>query len=72
MSSSFTLETFEVLEKMNKIVSLGVKPLDALHISCAIFMNCDYFLTVDNGILKKMDDFQEIKVINPVNFVVNR
>jgi predicted nucleic acid-binding protein len=46
---------------------LGVRQKDALHLSCAIEMQADYFLTTDQGILNKAID--AIAVINPVDFV---
>ncbi len=35
---------------MNVLTDLGFTPLDALHISCAVELHCEYFLTVDRGI----------------------
>jgi len=55
---------------MNDLTSAGLKPLDALHIACAVSLQCEYFLTVDKGILKKKKECQEIKIINPVNFII--
>ena len=40
---------------MNQLITVGLKPIDALHVACAIELKCDYFLTVDKGILKKAD-----------------
>ena len=37
-------------DKANEIMECGVKAKDALHISCAIEAECDYFITTDNGI----------------------
>jgi len=47
----------------------GIKPLDALHIACAIEAKCDYFITVDKGILKKKHLSHEIKIVNPIDFL---
>ncbi|MEI7696434.1 MAG: hypothetical protein WCI64_12430, partial [Chlorobium sp.] len=58
--------------KMNEYTAIGLKPLDALHIACAVSLQCQYFLTVDKGILKKATEFPEIKVTNPVNFIIER
>jgi predicted nucleic acid-binding protein len=55
---------------MNKLCSLGIKSLDSLHISCAIEQNCNYFLTVDKGILKKANTIEGIKVLSPIEFLV--
>ena len=55
---------------MNELTAIGLKALDALHIACAISLECQYFLTVDKGILKKGIEFSEITIMNPVNFVL--
>ena len=45
----------------------GLKAYDALHIACAIFANCDYFLTVDDKVLNKQ--CYEVKITDPVTFI---
>lgn len=45
----------------------NIKPLDALHLACAINTKIDYFITVDDGILKY--DTNEIKIFDPVMFI---
>ena len=67
VADSFVDETEGILLK-----AIGLKPLDALHIACAVSLQCQYFLTVDKGILKKATEFPEIKVTNPVNFIIER
>ena len=70
MADLFVSETEEILLKMNDLTSAGLKPLDALHIACAVSLQCGYFLTVDKGILKKTEKCSEIKIMNPVNFTI--
>jgi len=71
LADSFVSETPEILLKMNELILLNLKPLDALHIACAISLKCTYFLTVDKGILKKTTHISQIQVINPVNLIIN-
>ena len=70
IAESFAEETEDILLKMNEFISIGLKPLDALHIACAISLECKYFLTVDKGILRKNTESSEIKIMNPVNFIL--
>lgn len=70
VADSFVEETPEILSEMNIFISAGFKPLDALHLACAIALQCEYFLTVDKGILKKATAISTIKIINPVDFVI--
>jgi predicted nucleic acid-binding protein len=46
----------------------GIKKKDALHIACAIEAMCDYFITTDDGILKKYRN-GEIIVCSPIEFI---
>ena len=50
-------------------MNLGVKSKDALHVACAVDAKCDYFLTTDDRILKKLKNFEDIAVINPLSFI---
>ena len=54
--------------KANEIMRYGVKSKDALHLSCAIEAACNYFITTDDGILRKYRT-GEIKVCSPVEFI---
>jgi len=63
-------ENPDVLDEMRDGIAKGLRPLDALHVACACEMDCDTFLTVDKGILKKARLFAEIRIISPVNFVI--
>ena len=56
-----------VTAKAEKFVSLGIKEKDACHVASAILAECDYFLTVDDRLLKLKTD--EIILINPVDFI---
>jgi len=63
------IDKADIIEKKaNEIMRYGVKSKDALHISCAINAVCDYFITTDDGILKKYKT-GEIKVCSPVEFI---
>jgi hypothetical protein len=63
-------ENSNILIMMNKLILMGFKPIDSLHISCAINLNCNYFLTVDKNILKKSNMVKEIKIKSPVDFIL--
>ena len=62
------IEFSKMLEqKVDVIMSTGVKNNDAFHIASAILSKSDYFITVDDRLLKYRTD--EIKIVNPVEFV---
>ena len=53
-----------------ELEAIGLKPKDALHLASAEAAGCDIFLTTDDGILKKASQFDSMKIMNPVNFVM--
>ena len=62
-------ETTDVIHNAQSIQRLGVKSKDALHVACAIEAKCDYFFSTDDILLKKLSEFDKIKVLNPLSFL---
>jgi predicted nucleic acid-binding protein len=59
-----------ILSRANAISKTGVASKDALHVACAISAGCAYFFTTDDHVIKRLKTLKEIKVANPVEFVV--
>ena len=51
----------------NGIAATGVKATDSVHVACAIFSKCDYFLTTDKRIAKYVTD--KTKIVTPIEFL---
>lgn len=64
-----TGETKQIIKEAARIHNIGVGPKDALHVACAIEMGCDYFLTTDDALIKKISDLKGIKVVDPIFFI---
>lgn len=47
----------------------GIKAKDSLHIASSVVMQCDYFITTDQFLIKKLANFEGIKVVSPVDFI---
>ncbi len=62
-------ETSEVLSTAGLMNKIGVHKVDSLHIACAIFSCCDYFLTTDDKILRWKDRIVQIKINDPIGFI---
>lgn len=62
-------ETPAVLEYAKSLVTLGLRSKDALHVACAVEAACDYFLTTDDIVLKKLVTQARIMVVDPTAFV---
>jgi predicted nucleic acid-binding protein len=60
-------ETPEIIETSKKIQETGIKNADSLHLACAIYAKCDYFITVDRRVMKSVSD--KISICDPVEFV---
>jgi predicted nucleic acid-binding protein len=56
-----------IVFEAEKLQSLGLKVFDSLHIACAIYMRCDYFITTDANLLKKK--VIGIEVVDPIEFI---
>jgi predicted nucleic acid-binding protein len=61
------IENQNILLTANKMMMDKIKALDALHLSCAINAKVDYFVTVDDGILKY--NTNEILIFDPIEFI---
>ena len=61
----------EVIEQIviyaERLYRLGIKPHDALHVSCAFHAKADYFITTDNKLINKK--VAEILIVNPLFFI---
>ena len=44
-------------------------PSDAIHLASAKHAECDWFLTVDRGNLKKVNLIEKMRVANPLAFI---
>lgn len=62
-------ETDTVLINATMFVRDGIKTKDALHLACAIEAKCQYFLTTDDILLKKMSGKRDIFALNPTDFI---
>jgi len=63
-------ETDAILLQAHEIAGHGLLAADALHVACAIAAECDFFLTTDDVIVKRMQGFAGITVMNPTQFIV--
>ncbi len=63
------VETDDIINDAVLIQELGVKSKDALHLACAIEGRCDYFLSTDDFLLKKLSGFDKLRALNPLSFL---
>ncbi len=62
-------ESAEIIATAELLNQKGIRRIDSLHISCAIFAKCEYFLTTDDKILKLADLVADINVNDPIGFI---
>jgi predicted nucleic acid-binding protein len=65
-------ESPALLQRARTLAALGLKSKDALHLACAIATACEYFVTTDDGILKRAKEIIDIIVLDPTAFVRER
>ena len=52
---------------VKEIMSTGVKAKDAIHVACAIYSGCAYFISTDKRLLKYRTD--RIRIVDPLEFI---
>jgi predicted nucleic acid-binding protein len=62
-------ETPALLVRAKELAASGLKAKDALHVACAIASQCDYFVTTDDGVLRRAPSIRDIRVVDPPTFV---
>ncbi len=61
--------TSEVECLAGELTKQGLKPMDALHVASAIKAEATWFLTTDNGLLRRMKGETRLAVVDPVDFI---
>ena len=56
-----------ITEKASEIMTENVKEYDAYHVASAIYAGCEYFISVDDRLLKYKTN--EIKLVTPIDFI---
>ena len=67
LAKIYCVENEFIISKAKELRKIGLKLMDSLHTACAIYSECDYFITTDKGIYNKT--INGIKVVNPINFI---
>lgn len=61
----------KIIDLSKHFVSLGLKPLDSLHVAAAEFSDSDYFCTTDDRLIKACNSkvHTKLKVLNPIDLL---
>ena len=65
----YVVTTPEIEKEAEGFMGMRVKPSDAIHLASAVSADCDWFFTVDRGILKKVDRVGKMRVANPLELI---
>lgn len=63
-------ETAAILQQAHQLADRGLRAKDALHVACAVAGGCDFFLTTDDTVIKRLRDSSEVVAMTPTQFVV--
>lgn len=58
-----------LLSQAEHLGRLGLRNIDALHVACAVQAGAAFFLTTDDGILKRANLIQGVRVLDPIAFI---
>ena len=67
LATTYCVASEQIVVYAESLHKLGIKAKDALHISCAIYTRCDYFITIDKKLLNT--PLKDIIIVNPINFI---
>ena len=65
----YVVTTPEIEKQAETFMGMGVKPSDAIHFASAVSADCDWFFTVDRGILKKVSCVGKMREANPLELI---
>ena len=68
-ASAYVVTTPEIEKQADVFMGMGLKASDAIHLASAKQAECDWFLTVDRGILKKINHVENMRVANPLELI---
>lgn len=57
----------EIINQALEIMGTGIKEKDSLHIACALYSACDYFITTDDRLMRYCTN--KIKIQEPIQFI---
>lgn len=63
-------ESKELLKTAEEIRMLNISSEDCIHVACSVNAYCDYFISTDNVLIKKLNNYKLIKSVNPVDFIL--
>jgi len=58
----------DVIRIAQELSSQGIRTKDAAHIACAVYADCDYFVSTDDRVLKYKT--HKVRFIDPTDFIM--
>ena len=62
--------TTDVIADADELAEKGLKAADALHVASAAAADCDYFITTDIRLLRRIRQFKVTRILNPMEFLL--
>ncbi len=63
-------ESPSVIRSACDFKKFGIRAIDALHLACAVTAKSLCFLTTDDLLIRKLQDYRGVRVLNPAAFVI--
>ena len=62
--------TTEVIADADELAEKGLMAADALHVASAAAADCDFFITTDIRLLRRVRQFKTTRLLNPMEFLL--
>ena len=62
--------TTDVIADADDLAAKGLKAADALHVASAAAADCDYFISTDIRLLRRIRQFKVTRILNPMEFLL--
>ena len=70
IATEYCPATDDILSSAKKLIPLGLKHKDTLHLASAIKHQCDYLITTDRKFANKNGQIAGIEIVNPITFLL--
>ncbi|MEO6695493.1 MAG: PIN domain protein [Ignavibacteria bacterium] len=60
----------DLLDIAEEVRLFNVSPKDCLHVASAVIASCDYFITTDVELLRKLKKYYQINLLGPAEYLI--
>jgi len=69
-AAHLVIMTSEVIADADELSAMGLSAADALHVACAAAVDCDFFITTDDRLMRCIRQWRVTRIVNPLEFIL--